>query len=90
MQRFLKEEPPQYGLVKQHDRILIHGCDVWTFEFPAFPIILQLSATEQIHYRNVNLVHLINIGFRIFDPSSVVRPLTFHILMNSSEATGPI
>jgi hypothetical protein len=23
-------------------------------------------------------------------PSSVVRPLTFHILINSSEATGPI
>jgi len=32
-----------------------------------FPSILELSANEQIHYRNVNLVPIINIGFRIFD-----------------------
>ena len=35
------------------------------------------------------LAHFIGI-FTTERPSSVVRPLTFHILINSSEATGPI
>jgi len=52
IQRFLKEEPPQYRLVKQYDRILIHGCDVWTFEFPAFQCFLSNYIAIDRHWTN--------------------------------------
>jgi hypothetical protein len=35
-------------------------------------------------------VKLLNILGFVDDKPGIVRPLTFHILINSSEATGPI